>query len=142
MQRAALDLDFDPCDVPADRLPVAGEVRRGCRSGRIDPDRCGILDMHGLWFVRGNLVRDLAALNKIELLPWAGWGITEKDEAGLTADDRPLLDEVASLTAAPSSAAFVRLRALFEQDDRLRVPRVIRSYGSGSPQPVGLGLEG
>ena len=30
--------------------------------------------MYGYWFIAGNLVRDLAALNKVELLPWDDWG--------------------------------------------------------------------
>jgi hypothetical protein len=59
---------------------------RGCNSwsaatpgsaavrGSADPERFGILDMHGLWFVLQNLVRDLAARAKRELLPWDGWG--------------------------------------------------------------------
>ncbi|WP_324668820.1 hypothetical protein [Geochorda subterranea] len=71
-----------------------------------------------------------------------GWGIIEKDEADLTADVRSLLHEVASPTAAPNSAAVVRLTALVERDDRLRVARVVRSCGSGSPRSVGLGPEG
>jgi hypothetical protein len=30
--------------------------------------------MHGLWFSAGNLVRDIAALNNRETLPWDFWG--------------------------------------------------------------------
>ena len=69
-----------------------------CRSCQADPDKFGIFDMHGLWFIRGNLVRDLLALNKIELLPWDGWGLTSKDEQDISPDDLALLDRIADLT--------------------------------------------
>jgi hypothetical protein len=39
-------------------LPVMQAL---CRSGQPDPDTFGIFDMHGLWFVRGNFVRDVAS---------------------------------------------------------------------------------
>ena len=151
VQCETLGVNFDPCDVPRDHFLCAGEVWRGCRSGSIDPDRCGILEWHGLWFVRGSVVRDLAALNKVELLPWDAWGLIEKEDGSLTADELGLLDEVADLTVRASRAheadaaaggggtAFERLRALYETDDRLRVPRIIRTYGAGGPRPVDLG---
>ena len=44
-----------------------------CRAGQANPDLFGVFDMHGMWFIRGNVVRDLAALNKVELLPWDCW---------------------------------------------------------------------
>jgi len=40
-----------------------------CRAGKENPDLFGILNMHGLWFIAGNVIRDLLSLNKTELLP-------------------------------------------------------------------------
>ena len=74
VQRAILDPDFDLMDVPRDRFMVAGEAWAQCRSGHAEPDAFGIFDMRGLWFVAGNLLRDLAALNDREMLPWDVWG--------------------------------------------------------------------
>ena len=45
-----------------------------CRAGKADPKAFGILDMHGLWFIAGNVIRDVAALNNHEMLPWDVWG--------------------------------------------------------------------
>ena len=33
----------------------------------------GIFDLRGLWFVAGNVMRDFAALNNMEMLPWDVW---------------------------------------------------------------------
>ncbi|HOQ97470.1 MAG TPA: transglutaminase domain-containing protein, partial [Anaerolineae bacterium] len=64
-----LQPDFSPLDVPRSRFIVGGQAWLDCREGRSDPLLYGIHDMHGMWFIRGNVVRDMLALNKIELLP-------------------------------------------------------------------------
>ncbi|MEJ0066626.1 MAG: transglutaminase domain-containing protein [Caulobacteraceae bacterium] len=74
VQLDALKPSFDPLDVPRDQFLVGGEAWRRCRAGETDPTSFGIMDMHGLWFVAGNLVRDIAALNNREMLPWDVWG--------------------------------------------------------------------
>lgn len=56
-----------------------GEAWRLCRAGQADPDLFGIFDLQGLWFIRGNVVRDLAPLNKMELLTWDCWGVIDRD---------------------------------------------------------------
>jgi hypothetical protein len=61
-----LKVSFDPLDVPREQFIVGGRAWQLCRSGLVDPECFGIFDMHGLGFVRGNLVRDIAALNKVE----------------------------------------------------------------------------
>lgn len=76
-QCTEMKITFDPLDVPRDQFIVGGRAWQMARSGQVDPERFGIFDMHGLGFVRGNLVRDVAALNKVELLPWDCWGINE-----------------------------------------------------------------
>jgi hypothetical protein len=120
-QQEALDLGFDPLDVPRDQFIVGGKAWQMCRAGQADPDRFGIFDCHGLWFVRGNVVRDFLAFNKIEILPWDGWGLISAEDEELTADDLALLDRIASLTQA-GHEAFPEIRSLYRQDDRLRMP--------------------
>ena len=117
----ALHVPFDPLDVPRDQFIVGGKAWQLCRSEMADPDAFGIFDMHGLWFVRGDFVRDVAALNKVELLPWDGWGIIEAQDEHLTEDDLAFLDHVASLTCA-DVPEFARVRRLYESDARLTVP--------------------
>jgi hypothetical protein len=42
--------------------------------------------------VAGNVVRDLASLDRMEMLPWDVWGIMSLSDAGLSEDERTLLD--------------------------------------------------
>ncbi|MGD1224227.1 transglutaminase-like domain-containing protein [Streptomyces krungchingensis] len=118
------DVDFDPLDVPRDRFVVAGQAWRECRAGRADPAGFGVSrlkEIRGLWYVRGNVLHDLAALNGVEVLPWDGWGPEILDDASLTAEDLALTDAVA---AAGSEE---ELRRLY-RDPRLGVPDEIVSY--------------
>lgn len=68
--RTRCKIDFDILDVPRDRFLCAGEAWFSCRSGA-DPAKFGIdhTGVRGLWFVAGDLIRDVAALNKAEMLP-------------------------------------------------------------------------
>ena len=69
-QRELFKIAFDPLDVPRDQFLVAGDAWQRCRAGKADPTAFGILDMYGLWFIAGNVIRDVAALNDHEMLPW------------------------------------------------------------------------
>lgn len=134
-QCAALQVTFDPLDVPRDQFIVGGQAWRLCRSGQADPDAFGIMDMHGLWFVRGDFVRDVAALNKVELLPWDSWGLIEGRDEDLTPDDLAFLDRLAELTAG-DVPAFAALRELYTGDARVCVPASIHSYTGAGVQVV------
>jgi hypothetical protein len=125
-QREALGIQFDSLDIPSGQFIPAGQGWQMCRQGQADPDSFGIFDMHGMWFIRGNMVRDLAALNKVELLPWDGWGLGDKDEQTLTPEDLALLDRTAALTLAENES-FAEMRAFYQAEEGLRVPPVIRS---------------
>ncbi|MFH8220471.1 transglutaminase-like domain-containing protein [Streptomyces sp. NPDC018057] len=118
-------LDFDPVDVPRDRFLVAADAWRACRSGRADPRRFGVIGLAGiagLWFVGADLLRDLAALNGVELLPWDMWGPGAADDSALDAAHLALLDRVAAARTEEE------LRELYAREARLTVPEVITSY--------------
>ena len=132
-QQQALRIRFSPLDVPRTMFITGGKAWQMCRAGQANPDRFGIFDMHGLWFVRGDFVRDVAALNKMDLLPWDGWGIIETKDNDLSAADLAFLDRVAELTQG-DVPQFDAVRAVYESDARLRVPPVIRSYTSAGVQ--------
>jgi hypothetical protein len=132
LQREATRIAGDPADLPPGLFLPAGEAWQRCRAGREDGDRFGILDMWGQWFIEGNIARDLAALNKVEMLPWDGWG----DLAG--PDPAPggetYVDEVAALTVSGDHGA---IRRRYETDDGLRVPaRVMSFVAPGGPAEV------
>jgi hypothetical protein len=132
-----LFIQFDPLDVPRDQFIVGGKAWQLCRTGQADPETFGIFDMHGLWFVRGNFVRDVASLNKMELLPWDGWGIIEEKDEDLSQEDLAFLDQVAKLTGR-DVPEFERVRTLYENDSRLHVPATIRSYTRMGVQSIDL----
>ena len=144
LQQRALTIDFDPLDVPRDQFLTGGRAWAMCRAGEADPQAFGIHDMHGLWFIRGNLVRDVAALNKVELLPWDVWGLAyvEGGDDALSAADVAALDEMAALSGGDAADAqtFARIRREYESGERWRVPPVITSFVSAGPQQVDLGL--
>ncbi len=123
VQRAALNLTFDPLDVPRGRFLSGGAAWQRCRSGGADPDTFGIFEYKGMGFIRGNLIRDLAALNRVEMLPWDVWGLMLPPHELLTSNDVALLDTIAHVTvgaaATPSADA---VEALYACDARLRPP--------------------
>ena len=80
----------------------------------------GGTEMWGLVEVYGDLFQDLAALQKIELLPWGWYGLA-LDEAGMR--ETSLLDDLSEISSLADATAFVRLQALLAADERLRVPQ-------------------
>ena len=127
-QREMFSVDFDVTDVPRDRFLIAGDAWALCRSGAADPGKFGLstIGEAGDWWIAGNLMRDAAALGNLELLPWDCWGaMPEADEA--IGDARcALFDRLAALTQAPDSES-AELRRLVQDDDRLRVPPLVRN---------------
>ncbi|NDJ74911.1 MAG: transglutaminase domain-containing protein [Chloroflexi bacterium] len=129
-QQNALSVSFDPLDVPRDQFLTGGVAWQICRRDEADPNTFGIFHLKGMWFVQGNLVRDLAALNRMELLPWDNWGVMDGPDAD-TEETLALMDQTAVITLA-DNGSFAEMRAFYEGDERLRVPDVIRSYVDGA----------
>ena len=125
--------DFDPLDVPHDRFLIAGDAWVRCRSGAADPAAFGIRDLHGLWFVAGDLLRDLAALGKTEMLPWDVWGVMPSPNEPMQTEALALFDRIAAVTRAPDASA--ELRTLYE-DERLRVPPTVFNAERGRQEAV------
>lgn len=98
-----------------------GEAWQRCRRGELDPNRFNMGGTNwGIGEVRGAVLYDLAALNKVEVLPWDTWGRMKaafKNETGSDYDE--LLDRVASATSADDFDAF---RKLYDGNEDLRVP--------------------
>jgi len=130
-QRELFKVTFDPLDVPRDQFVVAGDAWKLCRGGKADPASFGILDMYGLWFIAGNVIRDVAALNNHEMLPWDIWGAMARTDAEL---DLPFFDRLAELSHAPDEHADA-LRAVYE-DKRIAVPGMVFNAVLNRPDPV------
>ncbi|WP_328445071.1 transglutaminase domain-containing protein [Amycolatopsis sp. NBC_00438] len=131
---SALDL----LDVPRDRFLVGADAWTAARAGDVDPARVVVspdLDvpfLRGLPYARHNLVLDLAALNKHEMILWDIWGVIDNDAAELAPADLARADELAELMADPD---IDQLRVVHEADD-VRVPPVIRSVTPPGQVPV------
>ena len=121
VQRRVLKIDFDPLAVPEDRFIIPAIAWQDCRAGRADPSKFGIFELNGLWFIAANLVREIAWLNKREMLPWDVWGAMPKQGQTLAKEELGFFDRLATLTRDPD-AGFDEIRRLYDTDPRVRVP--------------------
>jgi hypothetical protein len=131
-------VELDMLDLPRDRFIVAPDAWLRCREGGEDPDRYLVspfLDTPGLrgWpYILHDLVLDLAALNKQELILWDDWGIGAEWDR-LTEDQLTMLDETARTMISPD-VTLEELRRLYDQD-AFRVPDVVTSWSSAAKNP-------
>jgi hypothetical protein len=81
----------------------------------VDGNLLGVAGVDFAWGpgeIRGNAIRDLASLNKLEMLPWDEWSRMEESYAGKTgADYDKLVDELAATTDCDDPSALARLYA-------------------------------
>jgi transglutaminase-like putative cysteine protease len=133
--REAYGADVNPSDVPRDRFLVAGRAWLDCRTGRRDPGTFGVISagFTGMTEVQGNVVRDLAALNLTETLPWDEWGIIARPYGELAGDELALLDRAAQIGAhgGPLAAAL----DLYRCDRRLHTPPALHRGGAAHSPP-------
>ena len=111
----------EPEDLRPGEFLSGGEAWSAFREGRIDAARFGVYGTEnwGPGEIRGNAVKDLAALNKVEMLPWDEWGRMDASYKGETGDDYDqLIDTIATVCAADDPAALADLYAR----DELQVP--------------------
>jgi hypothetical protein len=93
--------------------------------------------MWGLAFISGNVISDFACLNKVELLPWDGWGMMIGPHDPVTDKVAAVFDDLARLA---TSDDFDAIRERYLADDRLRVPPDITSFINGKSVEVRLAL--
>jgi hypothetical protein len=103
-----------PEDLRPGEFLSGGEAWTAFRAGSIDATRFGVYGTEnwGPGEIRGNTVKDLAALNKVEMLPWDEWGQMDaayKGETGLDYDQ--LLDTIATACDTDDSNAIANLYA-------------------------------
>jgi len=116
-------IDFDPLDVPRDRFWVAGDAWNAWRFGPADPATFGLSLTReaGYWWIASNLMRDAAALIKIEMLAGDVWGAMPEPGQVLDAELAALFDHLATVTLTPDEA-LAELARLGRSDHRLCVP--------------------
>lgn len=101
-------LGFDyvdrPEDLAAGEFLTGGEAWTFLRETGADPMHFGVDGAPHAWGigeVRGNAIRDLAALNKVEMLPWDEWGRMDASYKGETGEQfDALITQVAEACAS------------------------------------------
>jgi hypothetical protein len=137
VQRKLFDVDFDLMDVPRDKFLVVGDAWRLCRGGGADPATFGfsLLNQGGYWWTAANLLRDVAALNNMEMLPWDVWGAMTAPDETIGDELSALFDRLAGLTGDPD-AAFAELTTAYADDSRLHVPATVYNAVLNRPEPI------
>ena len=126
-----------PVSVGPEEFLTAGHAWRAFRAGELDPDRCGLTSIaeHGAHWIAGNLRLDLAALNKVEMLPWDVWGLGWEPHEEPTSETLAVFDSIAELTVDPDR----RLDDLldrYESDPSFRMAGTVFSVLLGEQQQV------
>ncbi len=113
-------MTFPPADVPRDAFLTAGETWLRIRRGVVDPARCGVWSVGhtGEWFVAASVLRDLATLNKCEVLAWDYWGIARdlsRPGTPVQEETAARIDALAKIIAGPH-LDWKTLREAYEGD--------------------------
>lgn len=127
---AVYKISFDTHNVPRDQFIVGGLAWKMCAAGESNPNQFGVEPESSIrgWLgwpaIQHKLVQDLAAQNKVELLPWDVAGLMGREP---TQEEMALLTNIAALTQA-GNEAFPEVQAIYETEPVLKVPAVIESY--------------
>lgn len=134
VQKAMFPLDFDVLDVPRDRFLVGGDAWQRYRRGELPESVFGltVTKESGAWWIAGNLMRDAAALGKVEMLPWDVWGVMPGPEDALSEDVVELMDRLAAVTLDPEVVGLAEVMA----DSRVRVPERVFNAVLGREEGV------
>jgi hypothetical protein len=133
----------DWLDLTPDQFVTGPRAWQAAREGRADPERHVVapdLDvpvLRGWPYLAHNVIHDLAALNKTEMLLWDAWGKQLDYGPGpLPEADAAVLDEVSAATANPGTTLEV-LAELGERDG-LAVTPIVTSFdpNGGPPRQV------
>lgn len=122
-QRIKYLVDFNTLDLPPGKFYPAGLAWKLCREGKAKSRNFGRHQkLRGWPFMRGSLIQELAALNKVEVLTtdlW--WDLATKEDDRLSPEERDLLDRVAMLSTE-ADRYFEDLLVAFEADERFAGP--------------------
>lgn len=90
----------------------------------------GLDSLFGQWFARCNLLRDFAALNKVEDVPFLirlnrdhDWRLVSVSDDELTEDDYTLLDEIAGRALEPDGN-LDEINTLYMSNSELQMPAI------------------
>lgn len=135
--RKTIGFTSDPLAITPAQFVTAGHAWQAWRRGELDAQRCGLsaINEHGSHWIAGNLRLDLAALNKVEMLPWDVWGAGWGPGQEPTDTQLALFDEVARLTVDPD-AQFAEVRRRYDSDELLRMDGSVFNVLRGQSETV------
>ncbi len=133
-----LPATFEAHDLPYQAFITAGEAWNLCRRKTKTANQFGTgvnKQIGGWWYIRNKLIQDLAALNKMELLPWDSWGLMlqgglndfNQDDFMQDAKQVALLDLIAKLISTSKINAST-VQSIYLENEALRVHDKIYSY--------------
>jgi hypothetical protein len=138
------NITVDPFDLPRDRFQVAATAWRFYRDGKVDPGIYGVLgtDIAGAWFMAGNVLRDVAALNKLELTVFDWWGLgTALSLAGQVEDRQCAVIDTLAAASADEAFDFASVRRLYDSYPEARPSNPIKGWPKGMEVDFALPLD-
>lgn len=120
--------DIEPLKTNHHIFITGGKAWLLFRQEGYDPALFGIGEQWGCDFIKGNLIRDIANLNKVELLPWDFWGIMTKAYDTLTERERSKLDEYARFSLSNDTPSLARIQQVFLEDSDISVVDTVMNY--------------
>lgn len=113
----------DPSGVMEGKFVPAAEAWKKCRAGEWDAEKFQGAQSRGMDVLRCNLMLDLAAQMKIELLNWDRYGWMLRPFEDFSDKAWETLDKAAGLLLADDLDA---LRELYDREEGVQVPRVVK----------------
>lgn len=123
---------FDTTDMPKGQFILGADGWLMARQGKIDINRFGLGSrsrLNGWRFILPEMMLDLAALNRVEMLCWDKWGFAINFKK-LKKADKEFLDKVAYATTTDDN--FQEWQTYY-QHDKLSVPDTVNSYSPACP---------
>ncbi len=122
LQRRAMNITFDTCDVPEDLFLPGGKAWQTWREGKVNPDLFGIFEVRGSWFIGCDMIFDAMSLNKIESHPFDVWPLMPRyQQKEYSKEYLDIIDKIADLTGR-LNPDFFEVRSLYQTEKRLQPP--------------------
>jgi excinuclease ABC subunit A len=134
LQRKKMNITFDTTHLPAGQFYTGAQAWMACRKGKAKSGKFGHnRKLRGWPYLRMTLLQDIAAISKIEVLPWDNWWeLGTKADDQVTAEDRKFLDQIA---VALNSDSFDDISMLFD-DPRIGRPLLSKLQTLGMNPPA------
>jgi hypothetical protein len=130
-------IDFDHTNILINKFLVAGNAWKFTRENKKDSNFFGVhgIEVKGFWFIKADVIRDLAALNKIELLPWDYTEYIDDpfdDISKRSKEEIDLIDNISNIISE-ESIDLKKIIKIYKKNIKLQIIDVVKSYSSKGP---------